>query len=278
MIKKYDNELNEILEANIEVHTKMIDDYDSEPHFREENQRKVKDRLLELQQRNGSKKLLDIGCGTGFIINLAKDIFEEIHGVDITLAMLEKIDTTGHNISLHNSVAEALPFEDGVFDIVTSYAFIHHVAEYKDVLKEAYRVLRDEGMMYIDLEPNKAFWKAMTDLDKEKQYSGILSKEIDSVLHTDDRVSEEYGIDQDVFNKAEYTKSILGGIDPDELTEIAQTIGFSKVEVYYEWFLGEGHISHTQSFEAAHTIDSYLKESLPLTRHLYKYLRFVLVK
>ena len=278
MIRKYENQLNEILEANVEVHTKMIHDYNSEPHFSPENQEKVKQRLLALKKRNESDKILDIGCGTGFIINLAKNIFSEIHGVDITIAMLEKIDIENYNITLHNSVAEQLPFEDASFDLVTSYAFIHHVEKYEDVLKDAYRVLNSTGIMYIDLEPNKQFWTVMDSLDKTKNYSTILNKEVDSVLHTDEKVSKEYDITPEVFNKAEYTKSILGGIDPEELTEIARKIGFSKVEVYHEWFLGEGSVSHQQSFENAKIVDSYLKECLPLTKHLYKYLRFILVK
>ena len=40
-----------IIEANIEVHSKMADSYHNEPHFRPENQEKVRKRIIELQKK-----------------------------------------------------------------------------------------------------------------------------------------------------------------------------------------------------------------------------------
>ncbi len=49
----------EVMRANIEVHTRMIDQYNSEPHFRPENQAKVRDVLEDLARRSGGA-----GCWT----------------------------------------------------------------------------------------------------------------------------------------------------------------------------------------------------------------------
>lgn len=152
--------LSEVVKANVAVHTLMADSYNTnEPHFRPENQAKVRRNIEQVKQTTNGNRLLDIGCGTGFIINLAKDLFAEIHGVDITQAMLSKIDTSVGNITLHNTIAEKLPFEDGYFDVVTAYSFIHHLEDYRPVLSEVKRVLKPEGIFYIDLEPNKLFWE-----------------------------------------------------------------------------------------------------------------------
>lgn len=275
--------LTEIMLANIEVHTAMVDVYDNEPHFRPENQAKVRAVLEQLKADTNGKKMLDIGCGTGFAINLARDLFEDIHGVDVTPAMLAKIDTSSGNITLHNIPAETLPFDDDSFDVVTSYAFIHHVEDYASIIAEAHRVLRPGGKLYVDLEPNRAFWAAMSDLEKRQEKSGerfsdIVEKEIDAVLHTDEHVSEDFDIDADTFNKAEYTKSILGGIDPDEFKALCGRLGFADCTIYPQWFLGQGAVSHGQSFEEAAVVDGYLQRIVPLSKHLFKYLRFVATK
>lgn len=275
---------DDILEANILVHSEMADSYNqNEPHYRPENRAKVRDIIKKLGRDSGGQRLLDVGCGTGFVIDLAKDVFKEIDGVDITQAMLDKVDCSGGCIRLHNSPAQTLPFEDELFDAVTAYAFLHHLEDYKPVLREISRVLKPGGLVYVDLEPNQLFWAEMVKLEEESltknsEYSHIVQKEIESVLHTDDKVKEEFGIDQDTFNKAEYTKSILGGINPWQFKNDALELGFSECHVNPNWFLGQGTIMHGQSFEVAEQIEQYLKSISPLSFNLFKYLGFQLVK
>jgi hypothetical protein len=102
--------------------------------------------------------------------------------------------------------------------------------------------------------------------------------EVASVLDTSARVEVEFGIPADVFDLAEYNKSITGGIDPDAFTEKAHRAGFGGVEVTYEWFGGQGKILHGVSAAAAAHVDDYLRKALPLSRGLYKYLRFLATK
>jgi len=270
-----------IIEANIEVHTKMIDVYNQEPHFRPENQEKVKKQIAQLQKQINAKTLLDVGCGTGFILNIANDLFEELYGVDITQAMLDKVDISSGKIKLYRTLAQKLPFDNNYFDMASSYAFLHHLDDYKDVLREVYRVLKPGGIYYIDLEPNKFFWEAISTLNQnssQRSYSNIIQKEIDAVLYTDQKVMEEFGIDAEVVRNAEYIKSVLGGIDPNIFCTIAKEIGFKEVIFEYDWFLGQGTIMHQHSFDEADKIDNYLKDSLPLSKHLYKYIKFILKK
>src|SRR5271166_6612239 len=100
-----------VIQANIEVHTRLAATYEqTEPHFRPENRAKVRRVLEELRGRCGGGKLLDLGCGTGFMIGLAHDLFAEVHGVDVTPAMLARVDTSPGNIFLHTTPAEQLPF------------------------------------------------------------------------------------------------------------------------------------------------------------------------
>ena len=269
-----------IIEANIEVHTAMADSYNqNEPHYRQENRAKVRAKLLALK-RSQYRRMLDLGCGTGFIIDLAKDLFDEVHGVDVTQAMLDRVDLGSGNITLHRCPAEHLPFASESFDFVSAYAFLHHLEDYRRVVAEAYRVLRQGGTFYVDLEPNRAFWAAISDAEagRTTDLDPVVAREVESVLHTDARVQKEFGLPADTFNRAEYTKSILGGIDARQFCLDAKALGFGRCEARYEWFMGQGSVMHGQSMVAATTIEDYLRRALPLSAHLFKYLAFVLVK
>ncbi len=273
---------SEVIRANVEVHSRLVEVYGNEPHFRPENQAKVRDILADLRRRATGGKLLDIGCGTGFIINLARDLFDEIHGLDVTPAMLAKIDTSRGNITLHNTNAEHLPFGDGEFDVVTGYSFLHHLEDFRPVLREAFRVLKPGGLGYFDLDPNRLFWKALMDLEADAgrtaASSDIIQREIQAILHLDEQVEAEYGIDREIFKRAEPMKAFQGGLDPAEFEAAARACGFSQCDVRFEWYLGQGAVMHGQSFEASQTVEAYLRRALPLTGHLFKYLQFLVRK
>ena len=270
----------DVVRSNIEVHTAMAETYAShEPHYRPENKAKVKANLLRVAERTGTGRMLDVGCGAGFVIDLLRDTFDEIHGLDATRAMLDRVETGTGNIILHEGLAEALPFADESFDLVTAYSVLHHLADHRPVLAEASRVLRPGGVLYVDLEPNRGFWQAIS--DAEEQYSGrtqeldeIVAREVRAVLHIEDDVHEHFGIPPDVFRSAEHIKSHLGGFDPAEFEADARDAGFRSCETTYEWFLGQAVLMHTSSPADAATVEAHLRRLLPVSAALFKYLRF----
>ncbi len=268
------------IDANKIVYAKAAEKYNElEPHFFPENQLKVKNILKDIRQKSGPK-LLDIGCGTGFIINLGKDLFFEIHGVDVSTEMLNRVDISSGNITLHNMEVENLLFENDYFDAVVAYAVLHHLEDYETALKEVYKVLKDDGIFYIDLEPNRHYCE-LVEKYKEHQdagFSEIVKNEIKSTCYADKKVEEVYGIDGDIFNVSEYTRTKFGGIDADELKAIASKIGFKQCDVFYEWFPGQGKVLHQQSEKDAEVITSYFHEIYPLSKCFFKYLRFIITK
>src|SRR5262245_61414500 len=171
-----------------------------EPHFRPENQARVRARLERLRHEFGGR-LLDIGCGTGFIIDLAADLFDDVQGVDLTPAMLERVRPRP-NVRVHTADAARLPFEADSFDVVSAYSFMHHLQDLDPVLAEAHRVLRPGGCLYVDLEPNRHFWlNAMSVRDTVGPATPALARdEVASVLDTSSRVEAEFGIPADVFD------------------------------------------------------------------------------
>ena len=269
----------DVRDANILVHSRMAAQYNErEPHFRPENRATVRARLQALRAEFGGR-LLDVGCGTGFIIDIAADLFDDVRGIDLTPAMLARVQLRS-NVQVYCGDAASLPFGAGDFDVVSAYSFLHHLQDLESVLGEAHRVLRPGGCLYADLEPNRHFWtNVMAARDAVRPSTSVVARdEVASVLETSARVENEYGIPADVFDLAEFNKSITGGIEPDEFEIQARRVGFSHVETTYEWYAGQGKILHGVSAQAAATVDDYLRQALPLSRGLYKYLRFRAIK
>lgn len=273
---------DQVQQANITLHTQLADVYkETEPHYRSENQKRVEAILRKLAGRAGNGKLLDIGCGMGFIIDLAKHHFRHITGIDITEAMLEKVNRESEHCEIIAQVAEieCMPFADGSFDVVTAYAVIHHLHALEPAFAEVFRVLQPGGCFYTDTDPNYYFWEAVRNLPEGVTYSPIVQREIDAVLHKDSELEEKFGVSPKTLGMAEILKHDSGGFKAEELETLLQKIGFSKVTVFYEWYIGEARVIHsTDMCDSAGQIRSILNEQLPLTRHLFKYLRIMAQK
>src|SRR5262245_13313333 len=114
----------QVLEANITVHSRLAADYSScEPHFRPENVAQVTRKLRKVADAAGRGRMLDLGCGTGFMINIGRAIFDEIHGVDATQAMLDRVERSGPaRIELFCADTGRFAPAPGSFDVVTAYS------------------------------------------------------------------------------------------------------------------------------------------------------------
>lgn len=276
---------SEALAANITVHSALANtgEYNRSPHFRAENQEKVRG-ILEYLVSNHlpaeNRRLLDLGCGTGFIIHLAHDLFTTIHGIDITDDMMKQIDLSSGNIELFTGEAENTPFENDSYDMVTAYSFLDHVVSHKDVLSEAFRVLKRGGVFYTDLNPNRLFAETMVAIEAQglTTLPHIISREIKGMLHNGDYYEENFGIDADTLTAAEPIKSIDNGFDPYEFIQTAKELGFANCRFEVDWYLGQAKVMHEGSLEDSDVVEKYLRSALPATTNLFKYLRFVLVK
>jgi len=275
-----------VIKANIAVHSKLAEIYvKTEPQFRPENIAIFEGRLKPVIEGTKAKRLLDLGCGTGFVIDVAKKYVKDIVGVDVTKAMLDQVDKTGDaKIELHEHDTATFPVEEGAFDVVTAYSFLHHLYEVEATFATAAKALRKGGVFYNDQEPNFYFWDAVSKLDEKGTYDPIVRREVDAVVHRDDQMMEEHGIPNDVFNDAEYGKTELGGFKEEVLRETLLKVGFSKVEFSYHWYLGQAFLVNEEGLEReerlknASTTDRVLKKLLPLSRHLFKYVGFIATK
>ncbi|MFY2561412.1 class I SAM-dependent DNA methyltransferase [Corallococcus terminator] len=277
---------DQVIAANIEVHSRLAAIYETtEPHFRPENVSFVEGKLRELSSRVQARRLLDLGCGTGFIIRIARQFIPEIHGVDVTAAMLAQVDRSGPaTIHLHQHDTGTYPVEPGTFDMVTAYSFLHHLYDVAPTLRTAAKALRSGGCFYADLDPNFYFWQQIEGLERTGDYAPVVRREIEAVAHKDEEMQRTYGINAEVFSHAEYGKDFLGGFREEVLREQLLEAGFARVDFHYYWFLGQASLvnapgtSTEERLRNAALVEETLRAAMPLSRPLYKYVGFTAVK
>ena len=278
--------INDVIQANIELYTKSSHEYEKlEPQYRPENLKRVEALLKKEIELIGAKKVLDLGCGTGFMINLMKKYVDEITGVDVTQVMLDRVDRTGNaKITLVNHDTGSYPVSKGSYDMVTAHSFLHHLYDIKPTIQTASDALRNGGVFVNELDPNFYFWESINRLNRQKSYSSLVNREIAEVNHKDEDIEKTFGVNKEIYNNAEYGKNIKGGFKEEELIDILLNAGFNQVEIKYHWFLGETLVVNNPQFDkeqnitTANFFNDVLHKSMPLSRHLYKYIGFVATK
>lgn len=95
-------------------------------------------------------KILDVGCGGGFLSNeLARQGFA-VTGVDLSPESLRVAAAYDSTKTVKYQVADAykLPFADESFEAVTAMDFLEHVENPQVVIKEFNRVLKPGGLFF----------------------------------------------------------------------------------------------------------------------------------
>ncbi|QIS16772.1 class I SAM-dependent methyltransferase [Nocardia arthritidis] len=109
--------------------------------------RPPQDEMLRELRAAGSRRIADIGCGTGiFTTRLLRELEPEaIYGIDLSEGMLEQARARSGEVTWLHSRAESLPFVDGELDaVVTTSAF--HFFDQPAAVAEFRRVLMPDGL------------------------------------------------------------------------------------------------------------------------------------
>ncbi len=118
-------------------------------------------------------RLLDLGCGSGGLLVAAGQRAGAVVGVDIAarwlvIARQQCAEAGLDNALLACACAEHLPFRDGVFDVVVANDVLEHSQSQQQLLREARRVLRGDGLLLLTTqnrwslrgEPHVGVWGA----------------------------------------------------------------------------------------------------------------------
>jgi len=94
------------------------------------------------------KKVLEVGCGTGIILNEVSKLAREAVGIDVSPKMLGVAKKKGLNVK--EASAENLPFPDKSFDVVYSFKVLAHVQGIEKALAEIERVAKPGAVLVLE--------------------------------------------------------------------------------------------------------------------------------
>lgn len=137
--------------------------------------------MLNLAGNVAGKQVLDIATGAGHTALVFAEAGATVTASDLTPKMLETAKSylaqqNIINVSFVEAAAEALPFEDQSFDIVTCRIAPHHFADPKAFVNEVARVLKPSGVFLLidNLSPeDKQLASIMNTIEKRRDPSHV---------------------------------------------------------------------------------------------------------
>lgn len=133
--------------------TQSLFGYDLYIEEKEDVVNTFKRRLEVIEKYKKKGKILDIGCATGFFLELAKSRGWDVYGNDVSKFACEY---ARKKLGLKNIVHGGLTkvkFKDGMFDVVTIFDVIEHLPDPKKALKVINRLLKKDGLLVL-ITPN----------------------------------------------------------------------------------------------------------------------------
>jgi SAM-dependent methyltransferase len=112
--------------------------------------------------RAAGKRVLDIGCGNGYVLRRYARHGAIVHGIDLTETALalsrRRFELDGVAGEFRRTDGNTVPYPDGSFDIVCSMGVLHHIEDPRPMLREAARVLTPGGELIVMLYHRNS-WK-----------------------------------------------------------------------------------------------------------------------
>ncbi len=166
-------------------------------------------RLDELLQYNRKGRLLDVGCGDGTFLRLAKEAGFEVNGTEFSEYAAKRIEKL-YSVPVFMGTLHEAEYPSGYFDVVTLYHVIEHVDNPARYLSETHRILRDGGLLVVACPNVESYIFNLTYLlvkGKRFQLFSTQDKEI-HLYHFSPKTLKM------VLKKSGFSLSVLGSDDP----------------------------------------------------------------
>jgi|GEM_PF-1535168 len=102
--------------------------------------------FVEIIQENDQRKILDLGCADGSLVELFHEYGWQAYGLDISDDSI--LIGVKKNLNLSQSNLKQLTFEDDEYPNICAFDLIEHLENPRETLDEIARVLSDDGIFY----------------------------------------------------------------------------------------------------------------------------------
>lgn len=130
-----------------EISSYYQENYNLTRYFSSITKKRYEKLLESFEPYRKTNKLLDVGCGYGFFLEVAKEKGWEVHGIEISKKASDECREKGINM-FHGSLANS-DFDSELFDVIISIEVIEHLTDPTVLLKQSNAFLRKGGLMYI---------------------------------------------------------------------------------------------------------------------------------
>lgn len=254
----------EISEINRGYHNALAQSYDARGEFSHikhiDFYRRLFRPIIKSLKLN-SVSILDLGCGTGFLVQFVRDIVNSrIVGIDISPNMLH-IAQSKYSKSHFLQADVCNPcLKKSSFDLVMCNSFLHHLYDYNCVIDEMSELLKPSGIIFIGYEPNRLAFKGfkfirafIRSVWKEKRVSDLVDK------GNIDWIDEEL---------AEYQQT-RGGIKPRDLLNSLRKHDFKEFSIRYSNIGAIANLSDRLSIDLLRLLPSSFINFGRFSAHFY---------
>jgi 2-polyprenyl-3-methyl-5-hydroxy-6-metoxy-1,4-benzoquinol methylase len=133
------------------------------------------------------KRLLDVGCGSGFFLKAAEEVGWEAEGVEIS-PVASKYAQNIVRVNVLEGKLEAQHLSPEKYDLVVLIETIEHLTNPLNTLREIYRILKKEGILIISTPDSKSLsrlflGKSWAVFSPEEHLSVFSQKNLFDLLH-----------------------------------------------------------------------------------------------
>ncbi len=186
-------------------------------------------RWLNFLSPQSEKKILDVGCGTGYFLRACSEIGLESFGIDISQEAVKVAKQNSPASKILVGQGENLPFPDQIFDYITCLGSLEHFLDLEKGLSEMVRVAKPRAKFLIVVPNQNYFWDKVLHKrgTKQRDYQEEL-KDLDSW----EKLFENYGLKIEKITQDKYPAEIVKIFESKNPIRILRRIIYRLVWIF----------------------------------------------
>lgn len=132
---------------NYEEIVNVYDNYSRDDYLSDVTIKRYNELLDSFEKYRKTNKLLDIGCGIGYFLEVAKQRGWEVYGTEFSDKAVEICKEKG--INMFQGALTKDTYNENEFDIITTFEVIEHISNPHEIMQYIPLFLRPKGLFYL---------------------------------------------------------------------------------------------------------------------------------